>query len=94
MGAFIYLMPWPGPQEMRSIHKSLVPRSIGTQSSPVLMEVLKIATFLENWTCVDAVRVWAIASSNDYDALNKYILHGTVYHCASFGCSMTLVLRL
>ncbi|KAK9949785.1 hypothetical protein M0R45_005299 [Rubus argutus] len=54
---------------------------IGTQSSPVLMEVLKIATFLENWTCVDAVRVWAIASSNDNDTLNKYILHGTVYHC-------------
>ena len=50
-----YLMPWPGPQVICSIHKSFVPGPIETQSSPVLIEVLKIATFLDNWTWMPSV---------------------------------------
>lgn len=51
----LYLTPWPGPQAMSSIQRSVVPGPTDTQSSPVLMEEDKMVTPVDIWTWMPSV---------------------------------------
>lgn len=50
-----YLIPCPGPQAMRSIHKLVLPWLTDMQSSPVIMVLWLIVTPVENCTLIPSV---------------------------------------
>ena len=50
-----YLIPWPGPHAMSSIHKFVVPGPIETQSSPVPIWELTMVTPVDAWTWMPSV---------------------------------------
>lgn len=50
-----YLIPWPGPQEICSIHMFLEPGPIEIQSSPVFIKEEVMVTLVEVWMWMPSV---------------------------------------